>query len=317
MLISPSQFRMRVLVVDDDAANLEICAAYLAELGHTDVTTAAGAAECLAAVDSALLPFDCLLVDIQMPGLSGIDVTRQLRARPGYERTPILMITARTHESAIKDAFDAGATDFISKPVALRELRDRIEGAVGLLHEGDRLDTLRAVMNHSDWHDLSRLGFHEPAPLPRTEMLVDFAALQNMVQVKTRLGVMNSSALCFHIENGRTLFDALERRAFVDLLADVADTVIDVMRPMRPTLAYAGRGDFVALLADARSIEGDMIGQAIDAAMTTLHHFAGHAPDLCPRLRVGAMVRPERHDAMAGYDLLARARGAVRRLDAA
>ncbi|SDX83173.1 hypothetical protein SAMN05444340_10139 [Citreimonas salinaria] len=141
-----------------------------------------------------------------------------------------------------------------------------------------------------------------------------------MVKYKARQGVMNSAALCFHLENGLALFDALERRAFVDLLSDVADTVIDVidvMRPMRPTLAYAGRDDFVALLGEARPVEGEVISQAIDAAMAALHHFAGHAPDLCRRLRVGEMIRPSRHDPCEGQDLLVRARRSVPRLDAA
>ncbi|SDX83193.1 hypothetical protein [Citreimonas salinaria] len=48
-----------------------------------------------------------------------------------------------------------------------------MDGAVGLLKEGNRLDTLRAVMSHSDRQDLSRLAFDEPAPLPRADMLVD------------------------------------------------------------------------------------------------------------------------------------------------
>ncbi|WP_177177777.1 response regulator [Citreimonas salinaria] len=99
--------------MDDDPSTRRIYAAFLTEMGLAGVTTAGGAAECLAAVEAALLPFDCVLVDIQMPDLSGIEVVRRLRARPGYERTPILMITAaRTPECVVKDAFDAGADGF-------------------------------------------------------------------------------------------------------------------------------------------------------------------------------------------------------------
>jgi two-component system phosphate regulon response regulator OmpR len=110
-----------VLVVDDDARTRRLLAQYLGKEGHI-VSTAASAAEARARMRS--LAFDLLILDIMMPGESGIDFAGSLRA----ERCalPILMLTARGEAEERIAGLEAGADDYLPKPFEPRELLLRI-----------------------------------------------------------------------------------------------------------------------------------------------------------------------------------------------
>jgi CheY-like chemotaxis protein len=72
------------------------------------------------------LPFDLILLDVQMPEIDGFTVCRELRADPKLERLPILMLTAHSDEQSIAEGFRQGATDYVSKPFAVAQLRTRV-----------------------------------------------------------------------------------------------------------------------------------------------------------------------------------------------
>lgn len=110
-----------LLVVDDDARLRALLAQYLGEHGHL-VTTAESASDARASLRS--LAFDLLVLDIMMPGESGLDLARGLR----HERKaiPILMLTARGEAEQRIAGLEAGADDYLSKPFEPRELLLRI-----------------------------------------------------------------------------------------------------------------------------------------------------------------------------------------------
>lgn len=72
-------------------------------------------------------PPDLCVLDVRMPGLSGIEVCRGLRAGPDTAAVPILMLTAQASVPHMDEAYDAGATDYLIKPFSRRELMERIE----------------------------------------------------------------------------------------------------------------------------------------------------------------------------------------------
>src|SRR4029079_19395640 len=73
-----------------------------------------------------------------MPGLSGIDVCRELKTDPAFRDIPVLMVTGIANEGLIERAFAAGAHDFIPKPCHPGELMARVRAALRLKHELDR-----------------------------------------------------------------------------------------------------------------------------------------------------------------------------------
>ena len=109
-----------ILVVDDDTRLRELIRRYLAENGFM-ATTADNAADARAKL--ANLAFDLIVLDIMMPGESGLDLTRSLRAE---STVPILLLTARGESDDRIAGLEAGADDYLAKPFEPRELVLRI-----------------------------------------------------------------------------------------------------------------------------------------------------------------------------------------------
>ncbi|MBY5361414.1 response regulator transcription factor [Rhizobium leguminosarum] len=109
-----------LLVVDDDSRIRALLNRYLAENGFR-VTVAADGAEAQRKLTS--LDFDLIIMDVMMPGESGIDVTRGLRA---IKNVPIIMLTALAESGNRIEGLEAGADDYLSKPFDPRELVLRI-----------------------------------------------------------------------------------------------------------------------------------------------------------------------------------------------
>ena len=114
-----------ILVVDDEAAIRRALRTTLLKLGFKAVEAARGE-EALSLVRTN--SFDAVLLDINMPGMTGIDTCRSMRHL--YPRIPILMLTVRDSEDDKVEALDAGADDYITKPFQLRELTARIRAAM-------------------------------------------------------------------------------------------------------------------------------------------------------------------------------------------
>jgi two-component system, OmpR family, KDP operon response regulator KdpE len=120
-----TQPAIRVLVVDDEPAIRRALRPPLIELGFS-VTEASRGEEALQALRSAVC--DVVLLDVNMPGIGGIETLRRIRAFA--PRLPILMLTVRDQEEDKVEALDTGADDYVTKPFSTRELIARIRTAV-------------------------------------------------------------------------------------------------------------------------------------------------------------------------------------------
>ena len=113
----------RVLVVDDEPRNIRTMEGILAPQGYELRRTADGAQ---ALRDAVADPPDVILLDVMMPGLSGFDVCRELKAHPETRRVPIALVTSLADRDSRVAGLEAGADDFLSKPVDPSELRARV-----------------------------------------------------------------------------------------------------------------------------------------------------------------------------------------------
>jgi len=110
----------RILVVDDEPAMRRTLRANLVARGY-DVTAVETGEE---ALDTSFThPYDLVILDLMLPGLSGLDVCRDLRARSAV---PILVLSARGEERAKVRALDLGADDYLTKPFGMDELLARV-----------------------------------------------------------------------------------------------------------------------------------------------------------------------------------------------
>jgi two-component system response regulator MprA len=131
----------RVLVVDDDDA-IRSSLQLALELEGYDVAVASDGGEALASLRED--PRDVIVLDLMMPGIDGLTVCRVLRAEK--DRTPVLMLTARTQTSDRVEGLDAGADDYLPKPFDLTELLARLRALLRRTQaapNGSTTETLR------------------------------------------------------------------------------------------------------------------------------------------------------------------------------
>ena len=110
----------RILVIDDEPQITRVLRAALSAQGY-DVRTANDPEEGLQVFHD--WPPDLVITDLMMPGLSGVEVTRAIRARAA---TPVLILSVRDHERSKVEALDAGADDYVTKPFSIQELLARV-----------------------------------------------------------------------------------------------------------------------------------------------------------------------------------------------
>jgi len=125
---APRAGRRRVLVVDDEQDIADLIKHTLERGGDIEVeTVVSGDAALKAATEQ---PPDLVVLDLNLPVLSGLEVCRILRQRPATATVPIIMLTARTSEGDRVTGLDSGADDYVTKPFSVRELAARVRAAL-------------------------------------------------------------------------------------------------------------------------------------------------------------------------------------------
>ena len=127
----------RILVVDDQPANLRAVSALLTRHGY-DVATA-GNGDAALAMATAQIP-DLLLLDMMMPGMDGFELLAQIKQHPELRKLPSIFLTAAQDRDMLLRAFDAGAVDYVTKPFIPEELLARVTAHIGLKLTRDRLE---------------------------------------------------------------------------------------------------------------------------------------------------------------------------------
>lgn len=128
-----------ILVVDDEPNNFDVIETFLSEQDYQLYYASNG--------DSALgiletVQPDLILLDVMMPGIDGIEVCRRIKAMPQWENVPIIMVTALTGKEDLARCLNAGADDFIGKPVNSSELRARVHSMMRIKQQYDSIKSL-------------------------------------------------------------------------------------------------------------------------------------------------------------------------------
>jgi putative two-component system response regulator len=158
--------RKRILIVDDEPANRDLLEALLTGMGHE----AESAADGYQALAQLRLGFDLILLDVMMPHMDGFEVARRVRGGTECPDIPICMVTALSGKEERLRAVEAGANDFIAKPVDKTELKVRTESLLRTKEAQDALKRHQAEL--------------EKTVARRTESLR--GALQDMAEAQRR-----------------------------------------------------------------------------------------------------------------------------------
>lgn len=131
-----------ILVVDDDPNNFDVIETFLDGQGYQLHYTASGK-DAIAVLD-ACQP-DLILLDVMMPEIDGIEVCKLIKASTKWHSIPIIMVTALNAKSDLANCLNAGADDFLSKPINSLELRARVNSMLRIKQQYDRIQSLSNV----------------------------------------------------------------------------------------------------------------------------------------------------------------------------
>ncbi len=124
---SVAQRRFHILVVDDQPDMLTLIVRAL-ENDQYAVSTATSGPEALRMIDEHMP--DLVVLDYKMAGMDGMEVIKTLRAKPETQPLPVLMLTAMTDEPSTRAGFEAGVTDYVTKPFSIPQLTARVHACL-------------------------------------------------------------------------------------------------------------------------------------------------------------------------------------------
>src|SRR5208337_1037050 len=137
--------RKRILIVDDEEPNRDLLHAILESFGY-ESETAVNGTDAIAKLDSEI---DLVLLDVLMPEMDGFAVVRQIRASPDRSDLPVIMVTVLDSKSDRIRAVEAGANDFVSKPIDMLELKVRIASLLQMKEAQDAIKRHRAELEET------------------------------------------------------------------------------------------------------------------------------------------------------------------------
>ena len=240
---------MRILAVDDDQIILELLAEVLRAVGFPNFHVCSSGAEALDVIESAQVPFDCALLDIQMPGMDGIELLSKVRAIPQYRSTPVLMITAMSDRQYIERAFACGATDYITKPFEIGEVNARLSVFEKQLWERNQLEDRNPVSNSRHPSSIvTQEELRECLNLREIDGFIDYLALENYLLQMSRLSLFGMSAFGIVVPDLKHLFAASSVHEFRFAVTDISEAIFESLKAEHFFAAHAGGGSFVCVL---------------------------------------------------------------------
>ena len=136
------QRRARILIVDDEPVNIQVLSAALQR--EYDLETAASGNEAISRIKQS--PPDLILLDVMMPGMSGFEVCRLLKAEEPYAHIPVIFLTAMDSFEGESEGLKAGGIDYITKPIKVDLVRLRVSNHVELIRRNELIREQRDVL---------------------------------------------------------------------------------------------------------------------------------------------------------------------------
>lgn len=303
------------LAVDDDPVFLAVLSQMMVLLGYKEPEIANSGLEALSILQDRHNHYDCILLDIQMPGIDGITTCKRIRQLPQHSATPIMMVTTLNGRSFVDHAFAAGATDYLTKPLDKIELGARLGMMERLVAERWRSGSLERDM--SSLSDLPGIGFafDDAVPLPISDLLIDYLALENHLLTLGRLSLYGHKAVAFQVVGASDMYHLLEPVEYLDYMADVGRAIVASLKRHSFMLSHAGSGEFVCILDRRQPIDVTEVTQDISIQLQTLRENYEDLGLSIPAVKVGAVQSSGILSSSMAKKILSRARISVRGIE--
>lgn len=242
---------MRILAVDDDPFILELIPKIAATAGFPTVATAPSAMAALDMIAAADQPFDCLLLDINMPEIDGIALCGRLRKCAAYRETPIIMLTAMTDLDHMNAAFRAGASDYTTKPFDIIDFGERLRIAHARL----------AAQNSRQVREI--MVAEKLAPLSDVPALIGPRALASYVSRLSGSALTGAYVMAVTMDQPPSRAAHGSVLTLLPNLVRIARAIDDVFCLSPYVMAHAGQGQFLivangSVLPDAQAVRAEI-----------------------------------------------------------
>ncbi len=284
-----------VLVVDDQDDNRALIVRYLSQSGHF-VRQASNGEEALQSI--AFAKPDVILMDVIMPGASGFEICRRLKGDPETINIPLVLITGLQSKADRVAGIEAGADDFLSKPVYAEELIARVRSLMRLAEARRALEDARLAREIEQRQWIHRMFERYVSPKLVKEILDQGDERENPLDRMLRLEVV---ALFADMRGFTSIAEKLEPSKVVELL--------NVFFTLITTVAYEHEGTVFNMAGDSLLVgfgvplpQSDSAERAVRAASGMIKRFQSHVADWHETydIEVGLGVGICRGEAIAG-----------------
>ena len=285
---------MKILAVDDDPIILELLEQFILAIGAHNLTTAGSAQDAIALLDTPQgADFDCFLLDIQMPGMDGVSLTRQIRRIKHYATAPIVMLTAMSEKRYIDSAFSAGATDYATKPFDLTELKARIN-MVEHLVMGQKAKAVEGFAANSlleNSGDAEIFDLHEPIDLHDIDNVIACTAMENYVAQLSRNSLFGSTVFAFALRTPDVFCEKLSSAEFKFMIEDVAEVISDSLTGHQFLMTYAGNGTYLCITESGWRPDMAALSDTVNLQLSRAQIMSNDGEELHPRVNAGVAIR--------------------------
>jgi diguanylate cyclase (GGDEF)-like protein len=269
---------MAILVVDDSVDSRLLIQRFLQQEGYKDFLMAGSAPEALSqlGVDGAppAVPVELVLMDLELPGMNGIEACRRISEDPKLGDIPVIVVTASSESSSLAAAFQAGAVDYLLKPINPVELAARVRSMLRLKRELDERKrreaelievTYRLAAAKSELQKLSSLDGLTGIPNRRHFDELYAAEWKRASRDGTPLSV-----ILVDIDHFKAYNDRYGHQAGDDCLRRVAAALKPMAKRPGDSVARYGGEEFVVILPETHQVGAAAVAEAMRRAVSEL-----------------------------------------------
>jgi DNA-binding response OmpR family regulator len=292
---APIEISMRILAVDDDPFILELLPIISAKAGFSELTAVASGEQALKLLESSAIVFDCILLDISMPVMDGIELCGLVRKMTQYRQTPIIMLTARRDIENMGDAYRTGATDYVAKPFDLEELGSRLRIAQEAIRAQREASLVRQKGTGYQKSYVPTLGFELPDKLQLEGIgsLVDQTVLLSYLTQLPRKRVADIQMFAVSIDGIEAAHTQSSPQDFVFLLQDVTAAVASCFNVDQTVMAYTNNGTLLIAVNSGNPMLAINIEADIENQLQANTSERDMDEDINIKVSVGGPVQPE------------------------
>lgn len=300
---------MKILAVDDDETILELLGLAIQVFGDYEVVCASSGFDALKKIGEATQPFDCFLLDIQMPNMTGIDLCGSIRTNHRYVETPIIMLTAMSEKRYIDAAFSAGATDFIVKPFDMLELKSRIHLAEKQsLHShkpATAPKTIQSLANNLVEENLYKIT--DPIPMVDVDHALRPDVFSNYLEQLHRLQYLRTKVFAIQVQDISTIYSYSTGLEFRDHMTDITEEIVGHIADAQGLICYLGNGLFCCIIDAQFSERLQDLPVDLDASIYNLGMVYRNGAHVDVQFEIGAAVSPSIFSKLSAADIMHRA----------